>query len=97
MYKYIFTIIFTIIFMILTVSYANKFKNIQLCINCKHFKKEFLDMDRYGRCALFPKNDKNIDYLIDGRIRSYFEYYFCSTARKNDSMCGLEGKKYEEK
>jgi len=44
-----------------------------------------------------PKVDENRYYLVTGKIQNVEEYYFCSTARSIESLCGPIGKKYEKK
>jgi len=66
----------------------------KLCVNCKFFVKEFMKDNVYGKCALFTKTDKNVNYLVTGIHDNTDEYYYCSTARTYDDMCGEEGKKY---
>ena len=62
----------------------------KLCMNCKYFKKFFLQENRFGKCALFPRETKGNDYLVDGKTNPQTDYY-CSTARLSDSMCGVDG------
>ena len=72
-----------------------------LCVNCKFFTKDFLTMNKFGKCALFPKEDQEYDnryFLVDGtKINNKQEYNFCSIARKYERMCGQEGTFYEKK
>ena len=72
-----------------------------LCVNCKFFTKDFFTMNKFGKCALFPKEDQEDDnryFLVDGtKTNNKQEYNFCSIARKYERMCGQEGKFYEEK
>jgi len=72
----------------------------KLCINCKHFiKPNFFMNDKFGRCLKYPKsNDSMIDYLVTGK-RSFIidEYPYCSTTRKYEHTCGIEGKSFEQK
>jgi len=67
----------------------------KLCINCKFFRHNFLvhnqDPD-YGKCSLFTK--KIDDNLVTGITNYNKEYYFCSTAREFDNMCGKDAKYY---
>jgi hypothetical protein len=52
-----------------------------------------MDNNKYGRCSLFIK--QNADYLVAGiEEKSYDNYYYCSTARGSEDMCGEEGKEY---
>jgi hypothetical protein len=50
----------------------------------------------YGKCFLFRKTERNINYFVNG-IDKNIDYYYCSTARNRDDMCGKEGKKYIDK
>jgi hypothetical protein len=81
-----------------TTTFAIKIKP-KLCINCKFFKKDFFNINKYGKCILFPINKKDEYYLVDGNKDKLEreEYYYCSTARRFDCMCGPEGKFYEKK
>jgi hypothetical protein len=64
----------------------------------------------FSQCFLFPKITRENEYLkkkeiikhlITGiqkdEIKRQDIFFFCSTAREYDDMCGLDGKKYEEK
>jgi len=51
---------------------------------------------RFGRCSLFPKKyDKT--YLVSGTKLISESFYYCSTAREQESLCGEEGKMYKKK
>jgi hypothetical protein len=64
----------------------------RLCINCKHFKKTLFDDNKYGKCDLFPREIKNVDYLVDGSSnKPRMDYYYCSTARDSKDLCGRKG------
>lgn len=70
-------------------------KQIKLCIDCKHFKKDFFSTNKFGKCSLFPIDDYEYNkyYFVDGyQNEKKQNYYFCSTVRHFDSMCGNEGK-----
>jgi len=75
----------------------------KLCVNCKFFKNEYIIFNRFGKCSLFPKDEEPIDkndihFLVDGTKNiKEIEYYFCSTARNYDDMCGKEGKRFQQK
>jgi hypothetical protein len=45
---------------------------------------------------LFERIYYDDNFLVDGIIKKP-EYYYCSTARQNDNMCGKDGKLYEKK
>jgi len=48
----------------------------------------------FGKCSLFPKEEKrDINYYVTG-IEKNIEFHYCSIARSSDNMCGKEGKKY---
>ena len=70
----------------------------KLCINCKSFKKDFFSDNQFGKCSLFQKESYSINYLVDGkRTIPKNEYYYCSTARGSDDMCGKDGLLFEKK
>ena len=79
--------------LILPIFYLNGEK---ICINCKHFAKEFFNSNTFGKCKLFPREIINFDYLVDGSNNPQVEYY-CSTARMSDDMCGVKGRFFEKK
>jgi hypothetical protein len=69
----------------------------KFCKDCKFFKKDFFIETKYGHCSFFP-NEPTDNYLVDGyKDESPTSYYYCSTARSSDRMCGKEGKYYERK
>jgi hypothetical protein len=90
--KYIILILSSIIFSTFSL------KNIKpkLCINCKHFISNFYD-DKYGKCALFPKIETDISYLVNGinEIKND-EFYYCTTVRSSENKCGKEGKLFKK-
>jgi hypothetical protein len=51
----------------------------------------------------FLKHKNNLMYLVIGKNKttetdeSTKDYFFCYTARMLDTMCGLQGKNYEER
>jgi hypothetical protein len=69
----------------------------KFCKDCKFFKKDFFTETKFGHCSHFPFQQTD-NYLVDGfKDESPISYYFCSTARSSDRMCGPEGKYYESK
>jgi hypothetical protein len=69
----------------------------KFCKNCKFFKKDFFTETKYGHCSLFPNQPIN-NYLVDGyKDESPTNYYYCSTVRSSDKLCGVEGKYYESR
>jgi len=63
----------------------------KFCVNCKFFRKDNIN-NVYGQCSLFPIDN---NYLVTGNKNSS-KYYFCSTARKLDILCGKNATKYEK-
>jgi hypothetical protein len=66
----------------------------KLCINCKYFISNN-NNNKISKCSLFPKEDNNNYILVNG-IHEDIEYYYCSTSRRIDEMCGKEGKLYKK-
>jgi len=50
----------------------------------------------FARCALFP-NECDKAHLILGTKSSPKSFYYCSTARDSESLCGEEGKMFKKK
>lgn len=71
----------------------------KLCINCKYFIEdmEFGKFGKFNKCSLFPKDTKSNIYNLVYGIEGYNEYFYCSTTRSIESMCGEEGKLYKRK
>jgi hypothetical protein len=70
----------------------------KFCKDCKFFKKDFFTETKYGHCSHFPLQQQTNDYLVDGyKDESPTVYYYCSTARSSDRMCGVEGKYFVSK
>ena len=90
MYTYFF-----IFFTILSPLFSLKVDKPKFCINCKHFISDS-HTDKFGKCALFPKNINNY-YLVDGITSEYIDHMYCSTARSENNMCDKEGKMYKKK
>jgi hypothetical protein len=88
--NYIILIFYSIILPIISFK-QNKPK---LCINCKYFIPDN-DTGKFGKCSLFPKQGGKINYLVNGIKND--EYFYCSTSREHDNMCGEEGKYYKKK
>jgi hypothetical protein len=66
----------------------------KLCINCKHFITDNKDGE-YGQCAFFTRDESKINFLVNGINQEL--YYYCSSARNEEDMCGQEGKYYKKK
>lgn len=73
----------------------------KLCKDCAFFTKDFFTTTKFGKCALFPKDEykpTNNYYLVDGmKVVNNVDYYFCAVARECDHMCGMEGKLYKKR
>lgn len=85
--------LFILIFLFQLINSQEKF-----CVNCRHFKGNLFS-DKFSTCKLFPLIEKEYDeadYLVTGKQNTK-HYYYCTTARKFDTMCGLEGKYYDKK
>jgi len=63
-----------------------------LCINCKHFKKHFLNKNEFGKCSFFLREKENDEYFVTGKLQNKTDYYYCSVARNYEHLCGEEGK-----
>lgn len=72
-------------------------KGENICINCKHFTKDFFNSNRFGKCKLFPRETNSNIYLVDGKSNPQTDNYYCSTARMSDDMCGIKGRLFEKK
>lgn len=97
------------IFLLISTScYGLKEKNI--CSDCKYFIHNKNFDASFGKCLLFPKINhvskkeerrRLNEFLVTGIQKEPFreepEYYFCSTARSCEYMCGESGKKYKDK
>ena len=97
---------FSIFSVLQTTHCLNK---LNICSNCKHFFAEkSKESDLHAKCLFFTKKKeseesarkKEIIYLVTGqtveKIVDKRDLFFCVTARSFESMCGLEGKKYEQ-
>jgi len=66
--------------------------------DCNFFVKEnILTRNRFGRCTLFVYDEQD-DFLVDGINKINLQkYFYCSTARSSEHMCGVMGKKFQPK
>ena len=86
-----------LLFVMMAVScYSTKF-----CINCKHFRPNTIFLfpnGEFAKCAFYPQDTIDNRFLVTGNDKYVTkDYYYCNTARNVRSMCGKEGKHYEEK
>lgn len=92
--KYISIVIYSIILSLFSASQIKP----KLCIDCKFYTKGVFTSSEYGKCLLFPKEKENDYFLVNGnKNNDEVEYYYCSTARNSQRICGEEGKFYEKK
>jgi hypothetical protein len=69
----------------------------KLCINCKFFITDN-NTNEFGKCSLFPKVQDNNSILVNGiKKNNVNEYFYASTLRSEDSLCGKEGKMHIRK
>jgi len=70
----------------------------KLCIYCKFYKKDFFTSSEFGKCVFLAIEKENDYFLVNGNNdNDNTEYYYCSTSRKYDHLCGKEGKFFEKK
>ena len=63
----------------------------KLCMNCKHIIVHPRNF-KFSKCSLFPKEDDNSAFLVDGdNIFEPTDYMYCSVARNYDHLCGKKG------
>ena len=68
-----------------------------LCIHCKHFKKDIFSLAKYGKCKLVPIVVEDDNYEVTGIVSTEkVDHQFCKIVRK-DGECGPEGKRFERK
>jgi hypothetical protein len=70
----------------------------KLCSNCKYFIPALSNNITFVRCRRFPYIIKYYYYLANGGHYPEGEttYYFSSTARSSDLLCGPSGKFYNK-
>jgi hypothetical protein len=90
--KYIFIIYSIILSPLLAIQLKPKF-----CIDCKFYKNNIFTDSKFGKCSLFPKDEDNIDFLVNGNKNNNIEYHYCSTSRLSNGMCGKEAEFYDKK
>ena len=65
------------------------------CKNCKYFIQQHGIPESFGKCGLFPTIEQNF-FLITGIAEEKHDFYYCSTARSVETMCGEKGKHYQK-
>jgi hypothetical protein len=80
------------------LAWVNAVIETKYCVNCRHFiSPGLLSGPEYGRCKKFPRNEREheIKLLVTGKsVVPDKEYFYCSSARYGEYMCGSEGKFY---
>ena len=87
-----------LLFFFITKSYKSlRVSTNKFCKDCRFYIQN-LKNSEYSKCYRFPKIEYNNNYLVNGiESDTTTEFYYCSTARSSDNLCGEEGKKYEKK
>ena len=71
--------------------------SVHICSKCKFFRNDYF-RTKYGKCTLFPTGDESIHFLITGKKNAGdVDYFYCSTARQYDDLCGPAGRLYQDK
>ena len=79
-------------FFVLTHALTDK-----LCIRCKHFVSNREVGLEYGKCSALPKRTYiDTNYLVTGKTTYKEDYWYCSTARNTEHLCGTSGKHFEK-
>lgn len=66
------------------------------CRNCKFFIQQKGSPESFGKCGLFPRIEEDY-FLVTGVMETNTDFYYCSTVRKFENMCGEKGKLYQDK
>jgi hypothetical protein len=74
----------------------------KLCVNCKFFIPYETGNDNLGKCSITPYIQPTLTAkynLVTGEPNPVIKtkFYYCSTARTFENMCGPDGKKYKKK
>jgi len=92
------------VFVFFTMAVSLKPTLTKFCVNCKYYmpsESSYIGSAAYGKCMLFNITTIKLDesYLVTGIDNSEVtvEYNYCSTARSMTGMCGMDGKRYEQK
>jgi hypothetical protein len=73
----------------------------KFCVDCEHFLPQ-INGATYGKCKAFPRTDTlkkvETDYMVSGFFsEAEVEYFYCSSAREYEHMCGRNGTKFQGK
>jgi hypothetical protein len=90
--------VFTIPFVTSITTPKVKKNQPKFCVNCKYFMPSDTD-NQYGKCSMFPTfptGTSNPKFLVTGTPVVTDSYYYCTTARGNNNLCGELAKKYKK-
>ena len=76
-------------FLLFTLAMCRAYK---ICSMCKYFPVPPVESD-------FEKHNRNLEFLVTGIQDKYIDemdWQYCSKARKNEDMCGINGKLFVE-
>lgn len=91
-------------FLLFTLAMCRAYK---ICSMCKYFVKDDKNI-KNSKCSYFPvpqvesdleKHNRNLEFLVTGIQDKYInemDWQYCSKARKNEDMCGINGKLFVE-
>jgi len=67
----------------------------KLCIRCKHFITNDIGHE-FSRCTALPKRTYiDMNHLVTGKTTCKDDYWYCSTARSSENLCGTSGKLFQ--
>jgi hypothetical protein len=80
----------------------------KICANCKFFMQDYSSIE-FSKCTFFEKIEpedeyekkrNKIHFLVSGNTKiekiKPKDYFFCSTVRDSNNMCGIEGIQFIE-
>jgi len=69
----------------------------KLCIRCKYFVSNREVGLEFGKCSALPKRTYiDTNHLVTGKITYKEDYWYCSTARQHEDLCGNSGNNFEK-
>ena len=72
--------------------------SLRRCVDCKYFKRPFFAESKFGKCLMFPRDEPDNYYRVTGtKENPNVDYHYCVVARDIESMCGMQGKKFESR
>ena len=67
------------------------------CVDCRFFKKGFLQDPKFGKCTFFPKDVDDGYGFVTGKSDARVENEFCAVARQFDTLCGNNARYYQKR